>query len=382
MPFTERELRAMLEDNSADVPPTHDLAATAEAGGRRARRRRYVAGGLATAAALAVGFTVIPGLFAADDDPRGEDRGPLLAATVSPAVSQRPDVDLSVLKDDKDLLPNGSSTAVSLTPFQNWSSPEARKRQAVLEKNGKLLRLAYLSSHVVSGTVTGFAPVDSPSLISWADPSGARPGRPLPSGAKNPLPEGTTFVGLTLHVDRELASAGGLKKSSAGDVTVVLGPAPVAAVDRLKAALPSGVRTVAFLNGPAGEDPLLYSADNLVFEDADGSLTGGTFTLPATVPDPDASSPAPVTAPKTFDDLLKVLADSEQACAAGYAAQGNKRLSPKELQAIGKDNRLRCLRLRFPSGSPADPTPVPTAPPTVSPSAPDAAPPTVSPSPS
>ncbi|WP_460363490.1 hypothetical protein [Actinocorallia lasiicapitis] len=270
----------MLEDNSADVPPTPALAEAAEAAGRRTRRRRYVVGGLSTAAALAVGFTVIPTLFT-DAAPPTKD--PALASTLTPTV--RPDVDLALLtKGGLPFLQLGDWTTASIGELKELTSV------VVSTTDGSVVRPYFGGGTALTGSVLGVTE--------------------LPVGVKGPVAKkngkGMHGLGLRIKVDRTLADASPLTTDPSGEVLLDLGVVNDDGIKLATQAIPVGARLVAVAGPSADPDPDAHTARTVIFEDADGSPAGGPYSLP--------KRPSPWSDAKSFDEVVALVDKAYRDC--------------------------------------------------------------------
>ena len=152
MPFTEKDLRAMLEDNSSDLPPTGDLAASAQERGRRVRRRQ--AAGAVAAAALVASASPSSRPWAPPTDPKSSWR-----PSVPHPPTTRPDVDLSMLKK----LKKGEFTFAFTTSLDvRTASPEESREPSLLlgtlkEQGDSYAVTTKPLGNSIIGTVEGFS---------------------------------------------------------------------------------------------------------------------------------------------------------------------------------------------------------------------------------
>jgi hypothetical protein len=272
MPFTESELRAMLEDNSAEIPPVPDLATIAETHGKKIRRRRQIAGATAAAAVLAAGALALPGLLKSDHPGKAQV---VAAAKVSPTQSGPVDVDYSVFE----------------------SNPPQPIRQSVKDLEVLSKRLAVKRDSPsklvfqpvgVAGTVTGFDRLALAPVKAAADPTAT-------ATATGPIV-------MKVRVNRSFKILGGPADSrtplppEGGIISVRVDSHT--SIDRYRKAVPAGVRLVAFsvpYLGIAVADTN-YSSATLIFEKADRSLIGGPYQT--------GHVPAPWSMVKTMDELI------------------------------------------------------------------------------
>ncbi|MEO3782773.1 hypothetical protein ABGB12_05565 [Actinocorallia sp. B10E7] len=355
MPFTERDLRAMLEDNSSDLPPTGDLAAAAQERGRRIRRRRQTAGAVAAAALVAVGITVVPSLRQSD----GPDRMASVAASSSPTTpAARPDVDLSLLKKNEIplILTSGIGNVEVVDSLDLWTA--GRWIQTI--ENG-LVSVTDLRLQALVGTVEGFELATEPPKDGVKEHGILMKVRP------------DSLINSSTGLD-EL----GLHKEEATAFTVgATDPAsyPIAELNR---AVPAGTRVLLYEwrpgagFAPSGPKQVRY-VRSAVLEDADGTLVGGSYTK--------GLQPGIWQKVKTFDELLELSKRIEYTCALVVVEEPEK-VKPTDLRRFDHEMK-RCFRVRTASPAP-DPTATSPAQPTPSPTSPDPAPavPTPSPTPS
>ncbi|MCW2912271.1 MAG: hypothetical protein JWN52_339 [Actinomycetia bacterium] len=341
MPFTEQELRAVLEDNSAEVPPVSDLTGNAERQGRKIRRRRYAAGAVAATCALAAGVITLPGLV----DNSGLAKP--VAASGSRSVSPSPQpvhVDASVLTgagEDR-LIAQYLKMLSALTAQARPLSPVALKPGVVSAPSV----MAAFADVVVTGTVEGF----TAGQIQLSPP-GAAPTKALKS------------VVMQVRVDKTIkGSAPGAR------VYVRVGSGSEADPQKFQTAIPAGARLVAFLDqvrsplgdggdrtGHPGGTPLMDQQQGLVFEDAGATgtkLVGGPYYQGKYLGKPwtDAT---------TIDQLATLLQTVKDDC-----TRLEERLTELKAKLGGKTGpgalaleRVRCAKLaavrhRFPGATP------------------------------
>ncbi|MGI8331102.1 hypothetical protein ACRYCC_14135 [Actinomadura scrupuli] len=352
MPFTEEELRAVLEDNSAEVPPVSDLTGNAERRGRRVRRRRYTAGAVAACAvAVGVGVLTLPGL--GDDGGRARP----VAASVSP--SPRPlHVDASVLTG-----PAERRLVAERLKLLSWAA--AQKRQVVplpvdLGGVSSPSAMAAFADVVVTGTVEGFT-TGQARLPMPARPSGAAPEKALKS------------VVMQVRVDKTL------KGSAPGPRVYVRVGSGDADAARFQAAIPAGARLVAFLQqvpAPLGDGgdgtghpagtPLMDQQQGLVFEDAGPAgttLVGGPYLQAKYLGKPWVEATTVdrlATLLQTVKDDCTALGDRLAALKSKLRDQQAADPSGRAVARILVDQRARCGKLAIVRPRPpaaATPTP-------------------------
>jgi hypothetical protein len=273
MPFTESELRAMLEDNSAEIPSVPDLATIAETHGKKIRRRRQIAGATATAAVLAIGALALPGLVTSDQP--AKTRHVVAAPKVSPTQSSGPvDVDYSVFTQD--------SESVS------WL---AERRQLLLKQLAdKATRdKIRFQPMAVAGTVAGFDMLPPARTLDGV------------------VSDATRQVVMKIRVNRVskiFSSPAGTKipLPDEGEIISVLVDSRIP-IDRYRKAVPEGARLVAFSvpipmewTDENGDTLPVYDYAPLIFEKADRSLIGGPYQ--------GGKVPAPWSKIKTMDELI------------------------------------------------------------------------------
>ncbi|GAA2725911.1 hypothetical protein [Actinocorallia aurantiaca] len=341
MPFTEKDLRAMLEDNSSDLPPTGDLAASAQERGRRVRRRRQAAGAVAAAALVAVGIAVVPSL-GSSDGPQEQ-----LAAVASPTTpAARPDVDLSLLK--KREVPFMLTTGIGNVEVVD--SPDSRDSKRWVQTAGnKFVSVTDLRLQGLVGTIEGFE-LGTESAFSGKERSILMKVRP------DSLVNGS--AGL-----EEL----GLRKGEAAGFTVGFADPASYPIAELNQAVPAGTRVILYEWSPgAGFSPIgprqVRQTRSAVLEDADGTVVGGPYTKGRGL------QPGIWQKVKTFDALLELSERIEYTCAL-VVVENPQKTTQKDLRGFDHEMK-RCFRIRTPSPENADPT----APPKVSPSAPTPSP--------
>jgi hypothetical protein len=269
MPFTESELRAMLEDNSAEVPPIPDLATIAETRGKKIRRRQ-AAGATATAAVVAISALALPWFLKNDHPAKAQV---VVAAKPSSAQSGSADVDYSVFK---------SVPAPSILQA-------VKAREALGDKltdNRGMPFVINFHPAGVAGTVAGFdaLPLDPAKAGSAAAPEVVmkiRVSRSFkapddPSDSRHPLLPAEDEI-ISVHVGSRTP------------------------VGRYRKAVPAGVRLVAFwvpflYDDLSGDKLPTFDPAMLIFEKADGSLIGGPYQT--------GQVPSPWNRVKTMDELI------------------------------------------------------------------------------
>jgi hypothetical protein len=349
MPFTEEELRAVLEDNSAEVPPVSDLTGNAERQGRKVRRRRYTAGAVAAACAVAVGVLTLPGLV--DDGGRVRPA----AASVSPSPGPQ-HVDVSVLTG-----PAERRLVIEHRKALAWLATKKRPASPMPVNLGGLSSpsaMAAFSDVVVTGTVEGFT-----TGQTWPAP-------PAPSSGAGPAKTSKSVV-MQVRVDKTL------KGPAPGPrAYIMVGSGPDADAARFQAAIPAGARLVAFLQqvasplgdgGPGTGHPagttLMDQQQGLVFEDADATgtkLVGGPYLQAKYLGKPWAEA-------TTIDRLATLLQTVKDDCTAMGDRLAMLKAKLRDQQAADRtaariviDQRARCGKLTIVRSRPPAPAATPS----------------------
>ncbi len=343
MPFTEKDLRAMLDDNSSSPPPSGDLAATAESRGRRVRRRRAAGGSVLAAAALvALGFAVVPSL-----SDGGAGRDVLASATAQSAASgSRPDVDLASLPQN--MIPWAFFHGVG--NIRAVDGPLPTPAEVTTEDGSIVYRgMNPLSAHSVVGTVEDFAPASDPSGRGGVHMK-VRLGAQIDDPSrleKRDLREGEV---VTLWV--------GFVDDAKGDPS-----------DALRRAVPKGTRVLAFERivtpaaSPADPDAPsvaeIRRVQSVVFEDADGSPVAGPYFRGTPGKEWERQ--------KSFDALLELMRKAVYECITVALEDPVDEEALKDLSEKLRDDEpggAKCLQVHKndPSETPTPPpgVPVPT----------------------
>lgn len=339
MPFTESELRAMLEDNSAEIPPVPDLATIAETHGKKIRRRRQIAGATATAAVLAIGALALPGLL--NSDHPAKTRQVVAAATVSsiPTQSVPVDVDYSV--------------------FESESSQSLR--QAIMKReltnldllSKKLAAGGYRSNIMfelvgVAGTVTGFDTL------------------PLDRAKGAVVPGATNQIAMKIRVNQSVKILTGPEGSKTpppaeGETISVLVNSHIP-IARYRKAVPEGARLVAFsmpvpfgVKGADGGRLPIYDYATLIFEKSDRSLIGGPYE--------GGKTTAPWSKVKTMDELIALAPKLPFPCSTSDPGQlktiiAKYQIAPSAMIALSGLLK-ECANIKRADGTLASPTPTP-----------------------